>query len=193
MAMNAEPWFPSVIWNADVQGINNQIIKDYAYQKKELDAGRSISNYGGWQSNNIQPNECDELDTLVKYIDTALNDIAVSVGIKPVTLYNVWININPPGAYNHTHHHQEAIFSGVYYIDADQTQGNINFIRNDGANYHIPADMITQPHHFNSSMTTYPAKTSALYIFPGWLHHSVDGNQSNKDRISISFNCGRKK
>lgn len=190
--MNAEPWFPSVIWNADVKGIDNEELKTYANNLKQIDRGRVISNYGGWQSNDVKSGDNKVLDQLVKHIDEAVNEIAESVGLKPVTLYNVWLNINPPGAYNHTHHHQDAIFSGVYYIDAEESQGNINFMRNDGAEYHIPQEMITQMHHFNSSKCTYPAKTGALYVFPGWLHHSVDGNTTLKDRISISFNCGAK-
>lgn len=192
MPMNPEPWFPSVIWNADVQGIDNKGLKEYAYVRMKLDKGRSISNYGGYQSNDIKAGENPIVDQLASYIDAEVNEIAASVGIKPLALYNIWINVNTPGAYNHTHHHQEAIFSGVYYVDAFESQGNINFIRNDGAEYHIPADMISQPHHFNSSKCAYPAKTGSLYIFPGWLHHSVDGNRSTQDRISISFNCGRK-
>lgn len=192
MPMNAEPWFPSVIWNADVKGIDNEALKAYANNHAQVDKGRVISNYGGYQSNDIKSGDSAELDQLVKHIDEAVNEIAESVGLNPVTLYNVWININPPGAYNHTHHHQDAVFSGVYYIDAVEGQGNINFMRNDGAEYHLPSTLIKQPHHFNSSKTTYPAKTGSLYIFPGWLHHSVDGNTTNQNRISISFNCGAK-
>jgi len=192
MPMNAEPWFPSVIWNADVQGIDNQALKVFASNHAQIDKGRVISNYGGYQSNDIKAGANEVLDQLVKHIDEAVNEIAESVGLMPVTLYNVWININPPGSYNHTHHHQDAVFSGVYYIDATEGQGNINFMRNDGAEYHLPSDMIKQAHHFNSSKTTYPAKTGALYIFPGWLQHSVDGNTTTENRISISFNCGKK-
>ena len=47
MAMNEEPWFPSVIWNADVQGIDNQALKEYAIKHAQVDKGRVISNYGG--------------------------------------------------------------------------------------------------------------------------------------------------
>ena len=192
MAMNAEPWFPSVIWNADVEGIDNQALTTFAINHKQIDKGRVISNYGGYQSNDIKAGNSEVLDQLVKHIDQAVNEIAESVGLMPVTLYNVWININPPGAYNHSHNHQDAVFSGVYYIDAVEGQGNINFMRNDGAEYHLHNSLIKQPHHFNSSQCTYPAKTGALYIFPGWLKHSVDGNTTTKDRISISFNCGAK-
>ena len=27
-----------------------------------------------------------------------------------------------------------------------------------------------------------------MYIFPGWLEHGVEPNQSTEDRVSISFN-----
>ena len=192
MAMNAEPWFPSVIWNADVKGIDNQALKDYAINHAQIDKGRVISNYGGYQSNDIRPGDCSELDKLIEYLEQELNEIAVSVGLNPITVYNIWININPPGSYNHEHHHMNSILSGVYYIDAHESQGNINFMRSDGAEYHLQEEIINQVHHFNSSKTTYPAKTGALYVFPGWLKHSVDGNTTDKDRISISFNSGVK-
>ena len=79
---------------------------------------------------------------------------AVSVGLNPITVYNIWININPPGSYNHEHHHMNSILSGVYYIDAHESQGNINFMRSDGAEYHLQEEVINQVHHFNSSKTT---------------------------------------
>lgn len=192
MAMNAEPWFPSVIWNANTQGLDNSVLKSYAYERKKTDVGRSISNYGGWQSSDVRPGDCAELDKLVEYLEAELNEIATGVGLKPITVYNLWININPPGSYNVEHNHMNSVLSGVYYIDAHESQGNINFMRNDGAEYHLQDNIVEQVHHFNSSKTTYPAKTGALYVFPGWLKHSVDGNTTDKDRISISFNTGVK-
>ena len=192
MALNPEPWFPSVIWNADLQGIDNASLREFAYQKQQTDLGRTISNRGGYQSNDIQAGESTHIDQLVMSLEQELNELASSVGLRPVSIYNIWVNINPTGSYNHLHNHQESIFSGVYYIDADETQGNINFERNDGAEYHIPSSMITQIHHFNASKCTYPAKTGSLYVFPGWLKHSVDSNNSNRDRISLSFNSGPK-
>ena len=70
-------------------------------------------------------------------------------------------------------------------------QGNIQFERSDNAEYHLPL-YIEKPNYFNSTRATYAGKTGGLYIFPGWLKHSVQGNQSNTDRISISFNFGEK-
>ena len=92
-----------------------------------------------------------------------------------------------PGSYNHLHNHVGAVFSGVYYVHAEENQGNIQFERMDGAESFLP-DYVEKQTYYSAGRATYPCKTNGLLIFPGWLKHSVQGNQSNIDRISISFN-----
>ena len=65
------------------------------------------------------------------------------------------------------------------------TQGNQITLKYDQSVHHV-----TIGNHFNGSATSYKSVTGALYIFPGWLKHSVQGNLSNTDRISVSFNYG---
>ena len=36
--------------------------------------------------------------------------------------------------------------------------------------------------------TSYEAKEGRCIMFPAWLTHCVDPNESNEDRISVSFN-----
>jgi uncharacterized protein (TIGR02466 family) len=192
MALHTELWFPSVVWSGIVHKFDNKILKEFAYAKKQQDNGVVISNYGGWQSNSIRANECDELDGFVDYLNKEIADCSSQVGISRLELYNIWININPPGSYNHLHNHLDAVLSGVYYVHAEDGQGNIQFERSDGAEYHLP-QQVAKLTYFNATRTTYRAKTGALYVFPGWLKHSVQGNASTEDRISISFNYGEKK
>ena len=191
MAMHTELWFPSVIWSSIVNSINNTELKKYAYECKNNDKGRTISNYGGWQSNDIAGAENPEMEKLINLISEEAATCAKQVGLSEVELYNIWININPPGSYNHLHNHVGSIFSGVYYVDASPEQGNIQFERSDGGEYHIPSK-IYKPTYYTSTRATYAAKTNALYIFPGWMKHSVEGNKTTTDRISISFNIGEK-
>jgi uncharacterized protein (TIGR02466 family) len=191
MAMHTELWFPSVIWSATTHVVNNHELIKYAYQRKQTDQGRVISNHGGWQSSDILANECFEVDQLVKYLNVEINECAKQVGLKDLQIYNLWININPPGSYNHLHNHVGSVFSGVYYVQATPEQGNIQFERNDGAEYHIPSEVAKET-YFSCTRATYAAKTGALYVFPSWLKHSVQGNYSKEDRISISFNYGEK-
>ena len=191
MSLHAEMWFPSVVWSGFFQDIDNFKLKKFAYDKKQNDTGVQISNYGGYQSNSLQGPEHPEIQKLVNRLDNEIADCSKQTGLPELQLYNLWININPPSSYNHLHNHVGAVFSGVYYVDATEGQGNIQFERNDGAEYHIPPNVDKQT-YFTSTRATYKAKTSAVYLFPGWLKHSVEGNQSKSDRISISFNYGVK-
>ena len=187
--MHTELWFPSVIWSSIIHVVDNQEVKAFAYDKAKADKGRVISNFGGYQSEDLQSGECGAIDKLVKHLNEEMNTCAAQVGMKPLQIQNIWLNINPPGSYNHLHNHVGSVLSGVYYVDATPEQGNIQFERNDGGEYHIPED-VAQPTYYTSTRATYAAKTGALYIFPGWLKHSVQANTSSTDRISISFNYG---
>lgn len=191
MTMHTELWFPSVIWSSIIHMIDNTALKQWAYDRKKDDRGRVISNYNGYQSVDLLPGAHKEIDKLVEHLDLEMNACAKQVGLKEVELYNIWLNINPPGSYNHLHNHVGSVFSGVYYVSAEPNQGNIQFERTDGAEYHLP-ELVEKDTYFTSTRATYAAKTGALYIFPGWLKHSVQGNRSNTDRISISFNYGDK-
>jgi len=192
MAMHTELWFPSVIWSSVLHTGKNSDLLDFAYKLKKNEPTRVISNYGGYQSRDISKGECKALDRLLETIDSEVDFCRQQVGLKPLELYNVWININPPGCYNELHNHVGSVFSGVYYVEADPSQGNIQFDRSDNADYHLPVD-VEKHTYFTSTRASYASKTNALYIFPSWLKHSVQGNTSRRDRISISFNYGEKR
>lgn len=190
MALTAEQWFPSVIWSGLLSGIDNNAIETFAYDRKLTDPGVTVSNYLGWQSNSIKQMDSEEFDKFVQTLDTEIQNCAVQSGLPELQIQNIWININQPGAYNHLHNHAGAILSGVYYVKSDPEQGNIFFERGDNAEYFLPP--IENPNYFTSTATTYKAMTDAVYIFPGWLKHSVQPNLTKEDRISISFNYGMK-
>ena len=193
MAMHNELWFPSVIWSAVINNVDNGALKKFAYDKmKEDPQGRQISNNKGYQSVDIKPRENAEIDHLVHTLDKEMLEIAQQTGLKMPKLYNIWVNVNYPGSSNNMHHHIGAIFSGVYYVDADPKlkQGNISFERTDNAEYHIPPSAIEKITYFTAQQSNYASSTGGLFIFPGWLKHKVGTNDSNKDRISISFNYG---
>jgi uncharacterized protein (TIGR02466 family) len=78
--------------------------------------------------------------------------------------------------------------SGVYYIDVpDENMGDIHFEREDDAEYFLPRFMPGR-NQITAVRASYKPKTGNGLIFPSWVKHSVDGNQSDKPRISMSFN-----
>ena len=64
------------------------------------------------------------------------------------------------------------------------------FERSDNAEYFLPP--MEKPNYFTSTATTYKAMTGAIYVFPGWMKHSVQPNLTKEDRLSVSFNYGVK-
>ena len=40
----------------------------------------------------------------------------------------------------------------------------------------------------NAPSVSKKAVTSTMYLFPSWIKHYVDRNESDKERISIAFN-----
>jgi uncharacterized protein (TIGR02466 family) len=189
MAMHTELWFPQVIWSAMIHHIDNKALKRWAYERKKDDVGRTISNVGGYQSSDLRAVDHPEVDKLIEHLNVEIDNCRRQVGLASLEIYNIWLNINPPNSYNSLHHHVDSVFSGVYYVSADENQGNIQFERSDNAEYHLP-EYVEKETYFTSSKANYRSKTGALYIFPGWLKHSVKANASNSDRISLSFNYG---
>ncbi len=188
MSLQAEQWFPSVIWSGMLSGVDNDAIITFAYDRQNLDPGVNVSNYIGWQSGAIKQGDNEAFDQLVNVISEQINNCSHQADLPELGIQNIWININPPGAYNHLHNHAGGVLSGVYYLRASEDQGNIFFERGDDAVYFLPPT--DKPNYFNSTATTYKSITDAVYIFPSWLKHSVQPNLSKEDRISISFNYG---
>jgi len=191
MALHTELWFPSVVWSGIIHTPDNAALKTFAYERKRNDVGVEISNYQGWQSTSIEHNESKAIDDLVLTLNKEIKECCKQTGLPELEIKNIWININPKGAYNHLHDHAGAVLTGVYYVNASEQQGNLQIERPDTATYFLP-EFPDKHTYFTSTRATYKAHTGALYIFPAWLKHSVQGNKLDTDRISISFNYGEK-
>lgn len=188
--IRSEVIFPNYIWTTELDSSNLVALKDLAYDLKSKSPGKLISGYGGWQSDRFKSNLPSELEILANQIELKVVEISYKLEIPCPRFGNIWFNINTPGSYNQIHNHRGSLLSGVYYVDVPSTDcGDIEFHRNDEADYYLHS--IMRPGHaFSSTKLIYPAKTNTLYLFPGWLKHSVQGNKSDKDRISVSFNYG---
>ena len=107
---------------------------------------------------------------------------------EPV-LGNMWANINPPGGYNAPHMHPNSLFSGVYYVKATENSGDL--VCNEpraGAQLNMPTRKKGKPPKHLWREVHLEPKEGRIIMFPFYLWHSVEPNQSNDIRISVSFN-----
>jgi len=188
--MNLEYIFPTPIWQ-DILTCDLYAMRRYIASVKESSEGRKVSNVGGWQSNDYQPEEL--LDTPVsqlisiieKRMKLCFGDYGCTVNPK---LGNIWFNVNGPGSYNSTHIHTDSVLSGVFYIFCPEDSGSIIFERQSQDQYVLGTYCRNNLEKIASTHWRYNPKPNMLLMFPAWIPHSVEINNSDRDRISISFN-----
>lgn len=192
MEIKTQSLFPSYVWTSlftDRDQFNPPLLKA-AYEMREKDPkGVSKSNNNGWQSDNIVQ-QIDAFQDINLRIIQICQRIGESQRFKPNLVYRhqAWVNISPPGASNKVHHHANCHFSGVYYISLKAPECGSIFFRDP----RIANRMLTypweQPTEFTMEERRMAPEEGRIYVFPGWLEHGVEVNESDQDRISISFN-----
>jgi uncharacterized protein (TIGR02466 family) len=193
-------WWPTPIWcfDADPTQIDFDKIKEEAYEIKAHDQGRAVSNYGGWQSNDLDLTKDNETNKLLKFIEQGVACCLDDVGAGPKVnkmITDCWVNINKKGDGNHPHIHPSSTLSGVVYIQGNDKSGNIRFHSNSPENYYYLEltnnHFDTQTNPYNFSYVFYPCEKYKVIVFPSILLHSVEPNNSDEDRISLAFNVGK--
>ena len=188
--MHRELLFPTPVYIADIEHptLNQELERDIvAWSKK--DKGITRTNVQGWHSK-TNMHEMPEFKKLVNMLYACQKTIYKQEHLdsEPV-LGNMWTNINPPGGMNRAHQHPNSLWSGVYYIKAPKNSGDLKIDdprsvacmsrprQKDGKK---PARLFRE--------TSYEPIAGKCIMFPSWLMHCVDPNESNDIRISVSFN-----
>ena len=188
--MFRELYFSTPIYIADIAHptLNQELERDIiAWSNK--DKGVVRTNVKAWHSE-TNMNELPQFKKLVDMLYACLRTIydQEHLDSEPV-LGNMWANINPPGGMNRAHQHPNSLWSGVYYIKAPKNCGHLKIDdpRASAAMYRprrkkgkLP-ERLWREHH-------YEPKDGRVIMFPSWLMHCVDPNESKDIRISVSFN-----
>ena len=186
--MIKEGFFPTVIYAEDFKLDTNKIAQDIIQWSRQ-DSGVTKTNVNGWHSE-TNMHEKSEYKPLVNELFRMAHQIFEEEWLeREPFLGNMWANINPFGGYNKPHVHPNALFSGVYYVKTPPNCGRL--IGQDprpGIQTCMPTRKKGQPpKHLWRDVHLQPQENRAV-IFPAWLWHSVEPNQSNENRISVSFN-----
>jgi uncharacterized protein (TIGR02466 family) len=96
-----------------------------------------------------------------------------------------WANRNPTGSKHHEHVHPNSIISGVMYFQMNEQTPPIQFAKSNQDAMKLDPEKYN---HMNAETFLLPCKAGELIMFPSSLRHSVPINQSQEDRISVSFN-----
>ena len=189
--MNIEYWFPTPIFVWDIPNANelNTHLEKHIVEWSQKDPGLAKTNVNGWHSTSdmhVRP----EYKPLVDILYSAQREVFTHqhLEVNPV-LGNMWANINPKGGWNRAHVHPNCIYSGVYYIKTPDNCGHLKFEDpRPGVQLSIPARKDEQHRPDTWREVHYQPVAGRLIMFPFWLNHLVEPNQSDDIRISVSFN-----
>lgn len=153
---------------------------DFVYDIKQNEPSVNRSNLSGYQTRDNLHTE-PLFTSFIKTINNIANEIVGQFTDDKnyrVSVDSIWANVNNNGAGNYPHIHSGDL-SGVFYLKIPDNSGNIVFInpaqRSERQTIRVP----------NREIHVEPL---VCLLFPSWLEHYVKPNESNEDRISISFN-----
>jgi len=186
--MIREEFFPTNIFGKDIKLDNDKLAQDI-FNWSNQDQGVQKTNYKGWHSTTDMASK-PEYQHLVNEIKIMCKDVFKEEWLdrEPV-LGNMWANINPKDGLNQPHIHPNSLFSGVYYIKSNPQAGRLKiYDPRPGVQIVMPIRKEGQlPKHLWRDVNLDPIP-GRIIMFPAWLWHSVEPNQSNDLRISVSFN-----
>lgn len=141
----------------------------------------------GWQSGNDFFQWSAETGALGKLVADAVMG-AHDTELAEVSLFG-WANLFTRGVYFNPHIHPDAAWSGVYYVDAGDSGGDAGGALMFGDPRAGAGMVLGDSNRFDSaSSAEHRPRTGELLIFPSWLLHWVTPYQSDRPRISVSFN-----
>jgi|TARA_B100000161_G_scaffold231858_1_gene179709 uncharacterized protein (TIGR02466 family) len=190
--------FPKPFWNSLIE-VNISNLQKECYEIRKNIPSKNKSNLG--QNSYHSPNLCNfknppEILKLMKQITKRIQAIHQESRRENVRLVDFWININGKGGSNVPHTHPGAKYSGVFYIKVPQEMkgGNLLFLKDYNERFLQSEEnmgFFKQGYKFlPNDLPKIPVKPEEklLIVFPSWLPHSVEPNDIDEERISLSFN-----
>ncbi|WP_428079110.1 TIGR02466 family protein [Candidatus Pelagibacter sp.] len=191
--------FPEPVFKYKLENFQNfnQDLTNYIYELRQNDdRGLNKSNKGGWHSNYFKLGVKDSIQhkftlEIQKYIIDVFQKYGWKTKNVPISINEMWAIINRNEDFNVLHSHPNCYLSAAYYVKAPPNCGKFEIECPNIAKLNsFPS--IEKPNDLNVRIVSIDISEGDLLIFPNYLPHKVAKNQSNDDRIVISFNVGIK-
>ena len=185
--------FPTPIWTTILPNhkeINEKMFNYIQILRSNDSGGKMKSNVIGWHSQNFNLKDSEPqffINSISLMINESLADMGWDLKKNELKITGMWTIINPTNASNSRHIHSNNFISAAYYLKAPEKCGNILFY--DPRSARIIRRPITNfSNKLNEEVVNITPKEGLLVLFPSYLHHSVEINKSDEERMVISFN-----
>jgi uncharacterized protein (TIGR02466 family) len=182
----------------DTRMLNAQL-RRLILQERESSRGGARTIERGWQSVHDAPLQWNDpaVATVVDRIKTMVRELVERTTPRATAGHldgwdmTIWCNVNPPGGghYSHAHTSRKSIWSGVYYVDVGEPDGDRpkggRFILEDRSG--MPKEVLSNADPYEREIAIEPEEGMML-LFSAWQYHRVEPFSGRGYRISIAFN-----
>ena len=189
--MNLMPIYSVPLWQSEYPEFkeHQEIFLNAVKEYKEQNPSVQKSNIAGYHSPETLQG-VKELCPLFEYL--------CQLGFKAVgdldfvdcdiALTSAWLNINDTRQCMNNEHIHGDVFSGVFYLQAPEESGKL-VLQNPAINKMWNGCALTaQKNQFTGESIRIEPVEGNIILFPSYLPHSVETNNHDEERISISFN-----
>lgn len=130
----------------------------------------------------------DLVTVLDAHVADFVQDLEFDLDGRALKLEDIWINILPEGGSHGSHIHPHSVISGTTYVA--MPEGTSALKLEDPRSARMMAAP-TRRKEARADMRTFvyvAPKVGDVLMWESWLRHEVPMNQSEDDRISVSFN-----
>tara|TARA_Y100000992_G_C21255301_1_gene488173 strand:+ start:789 stop:1379 length:591 start_codon:yes stop_codon:yes gene_type:complete len=186
-------FFPTPVWTIKLDNykdINEKMYEFIKSNQKKDNIGVKKSNVNGWHSKHfdISEKEPKQFISFIKpIIEQVITDMDWNKEKQITKITNMWAIINTDGSLNLRHQHKNTTITGAYYVRAPENSGDIVFYDPRPAPVYFHP-IVSTPNSLNTQINSLTPTEGSLFLFPGYLQHSVNENLSKNERIVISFN-----
>jgi uncharacterized protein (TIGR02466 family) len=181
--------FPSYIWkyqyDFNYEKLKTKIDRLFSLVEtnSKLEKGNAISTVSVDQT--LQPHTWEELSEFQQWLGSTLEHIKDTYRFveRQSTVTQSWINRHGYDGITEEHNHNFSTFVVSCYLNCPLNSGNIEF--KDPLEYHFNSWPIEPEEILYKEI---PVTTNDVIIFPGWLRHRVQPNQSHENRFVMTFN-----
>ena len=184
--------FPLPIFLDEAEGSEYTDIQkeltDTKHTLKFNDSGSyMILNENSFDSNFLIESGCHHS---IKFINKTVDKFVTSLygeydkDIFKWAILESWMTKTIKGRCAREHSHGRYDISGVYYLDTNGNDGNLIFTN---TNHNLESNMLLHKLIRNGDVAM-PLKNGNIFLWPGQLRHKTLINETDHERISISFN-----
>lgn len=190
--MELAPIFSIPVWMdvlPDFETQKETFLSSVRQFKERNSKGDTKSNIAGYHSPPTLQGE-KKLSPIFEYVCAMALQATQDLNFieSDVFLTSAWVNFNDSRQCMNSQHTHGEVFSGVFYLKIPPESGKLVLV-NPGMNtLWTGCSLIKEKNQFTGESIKIEPEEGSIILFPSYLPHSVETNNHDDERISISFN-----